>query len=158
MPPSTVSRRVGDNRRQASTPGEAEGATTHQPNCCLLCCARRNRRSTATVLQPTCRRPLRFHQDPNVHKCSQPRTVLLDWPENTILSRFTTGTISAVGYQDEILGPTVKPYAGSVGAGLVPVGHLCFHLYHDSLLLQVSLETIDGLRRRSRCCIESLHT
>lgn len=29
VPPSTVSRRGGDNRRQASTPGEAEGATTH---------------------------------------------------------------------------------------------------------------------------------
>uniref|UniRef100_A0A8C4TJ22 Transposase n=1 Tax=Erpetoichthys calabaricus TaxID=27687 RepID=A0A8C4TJ22_ERPCA len=43
---------------------------------------------------------------------------------HTDLYRLDNGTLTAIRYQDEILGPTVRPYAGAVGPG--------FLLVHDN--------------------------
>ena len=42
----------------------------------------------------------------------------------TGLYRLENGSLTAIRYQDEILGPMVRPYAGAVGPG--------FFLMHDN--------------------------
>ena len=44
--------------------------------------------------------------------------------ESTVLYRLHNGTLTAIRYRDEILGPIVRPYAGAVGPG--------FLLVHDN--------------------------
>jgi len=39
----------------------------------------------------------------------------------TDLYRLDNGTLNAIRYQDEILGPIVRPYAGAVGPGFILV-------------------------------------
>ncbi|KAI4891845.1 hypothetical protein NFI96_029011 [Prochilodus magdalenae] len=39
----------------------------------------------------------------------------------TDLYRLDNGSLTAIGYQDEILGPVVRPYAGAVGPGFLLV-------------------------------------
>ncbi|KAI4883197.1 hypothetical protein NFI96_000245 [Prochilodus magdalenae] len=42
----------------------------------------------------------------------------------TDLYRLDNGTLTAIRYQDEILGPVVRPYAGAVGPGFLLVPHV----------------------------------
>ncbi|KAI4876329.1 hypothetical protein NFI96_002698 [Prochilodus magdalenae] len=62
----------------------------------------------------------------------------------TDLYRLDNGTLTAIRYQDKILGPVVRPYAGAVGPGFLLV-HNNARAHVPIRRYQVALQTVQEL-------------